>query len=364
MLNEKFHGDWENLDFLQSFWNPIYDERDVFQYRRTADVWRLRQSGKTFEGISKELRIDERKACALVSGKNLHPYLVQLYLNSEMLPRPRDGWKWVLECTPKPTNAFPKTVSIPERIQSYQDIFDFLKEYPRAPQDHRAIKFFELSSKWVEQHRSELFGFLLGFLVGDAGKYYPEYESRSRHYDKTTMTNMMAIKASNIRILTYVQLALLTIGIPSERRPSNQAIRWNSTASNLLTWIIRVCLGLSATERTSRNPVTMDWLLLCPRNFIIAFIQGLAESDGSVNKYGYYTEIASNPNSKFYQRILSSIGTPSRTHPKPRPIQLRINLKPAAELPLFNPIIASYRFRKLLSHATRRNLLPPPLFSE
>jgi len=48
-------------------------------------------------------------------------------------------------------------------------------------------------------------------------------------------------------------------------------------ASNLLTWIIHVCLGLSSTERTSRNPLRMAWLQDCPIEFIIAFMQGVAE---------------------------------------------------------------------------------------
>jgi len=364
LLQRKFSGDWENLDFLEAFWNPVYDEGDLIQYRRAAKVWKMRLAERKFKEIVKELKVDPQKACALVSGKNLHPYLVQMYLNSEILSKPREGWKWVLECTPKPTNMFPKAVEVPERIQSYQDLIDLLSQFPPVPSELPAIRFFGLSSEWVQQHKLELFGFLLGFFVGDAGKSYNDIGHRKRHYDKTAMTTVMAINGSNIRILTYVQLALQTIGIDSARRNSTTTIRWNSPASNLLTWVIRTCLGLSASERTSRNPIRMEWILSCPRNFIVAFLQGIAESDGSVDRHGYFTSISSIPNSSFLQRALASINTPSRVHPKHRPVQIRINITQAITLPLFNPIITTYRYSSLVSHARRRHLLPPsPFFS-
>jgi hypothetical protein len=363
ILKAKFLGDWQDLGFLENFWNPIYDDEDILQYRKAADVWRLRLAGRTFKSISVELGIDQRKACALVSGKNLHPYLVQLFLSSEVLSRPRAGWSWILECTPKPTNPFPKAIVAPSRIQSYQDVLDFLRQFPPIPLDHPALEFFGLTCDWVEKHKPELFGFLLGFLVGDAGKDYTEYEHRKRHYDKTTMKTHMAISKSNTKVLTYVQLALRAICIDSHGHNSQSVLHWNSPSSNLLTWIIRTCLGLAESQRTSRNPIQMDWIRHCPKEFVIAFFQGLAESDGSVDKHGYYAEISSIPNSTFFMEILSTINIGSRVHPKHNPRQLRINLEPAFRMPLFNPVISSYRFKKLLSHAKRRGIfLQSPFF--
>lgn len=113
MLDGKFPGDWENLGFLRGFWNPIWDHRDVVQYRRLAQAWRLRHQGRSFNDISKELAVDTGRACALVSGKNLRPYLAQMYLNCEMLAEPRHGWKWILQTTPKPTNPYPIAYRVP-----------------------------------------------------------------------------------------------------------------------------------------------------------------------------------------------------------------------------------------------------------
>ncbi len=363
ILEGKFLGDWESLEFLKAFWNPIYDQEDLCQYRRAAEVWRMRLSGKAYKSIAKELQIDERKACALVSGKNLHPHLVQMYLNSQMLSKPKIGWKWILECTPKPTKMTPKAVEVPERIRSYQDVLDFLKQFPPVPADHPAIRFFGLSSQWVEQHKPELFGFLLGFLLGDAGKYFPEYLKHARHYSKTGLSTNMSSSDSNVRVLTYTQLCLGIFNLWShEISAIKGTIRWSSQSSDILTWMLRVCIGLGPGQRTSYEKAKMEWLLECPRDFIVAFFQGLADSDGSVNKHGYYAEIGSVPNSRFYKLLLSGIGIPSRVHPKLQPIQLRINLLPALQMPLFNPTIASYRFHQMISHSVRRNFLPSPSF--
>ena len=75
------------------------------------------------------------------------------------------------------------------------------------------------------------------------------------------MTTNMATTDSNFRVLKYVQLGLQTIGIQSHQIEAHQlpngyvVVRWNSETSNLITWIIRTCLGLKLGERTSRVPV-------------------------------------------------------------------------------------------------------------
>jgi hypothetical protein len=349
LLERKFLGDWKNLDFMERFWEPVYDERDLLQWRRIAKAWRLRLSGRSYKEISRELGIDQRKECALVSGRNLRPYLASMYLNAEMLPTPRAGWKWILACTPKPTRPYPKAVAVPEKIQSFKDIVDFLAQFPPLPPDNTPLRFFGLSTEWFENNRTSVFGFLLGFLVGDGGKSYPECELRSRHYYKTAMTTNMAMSESNLRVLRYVQLGLDALGIESHQIQSNGILRWNSEASYVVTWILRACLGLKEGQRTSRNPVVMPWLASCPREFIAAFLQGLADSDGHVHKTRNYAEIASIPSSEFYQSLIEEIGQNSNAYPIAKPTTVRMNVNVAANIPLFNPVVRSYRLERLES---------------
>jgi hypothetical protein len=124
--------------------------------------------------------------------------------------------------------------------------------------------------------------------------------------------------------------------------------------------MMQECIGLKEGERTSNNPVVMPWLKNCPKNLIIAFLQGLADSDGNVEKHGYYANISSVPNSLFYQELFNAIGIDARVHPKKKPQQVRVLLAAALEMPFFGPTIRSYRYEQLIQHAIRRKLIPPP----
>jgi hypothetical protein len=227
--------------------------------------------------------------------------------------------------------------------------------------ESEALRFFGLTSAWAEEHKAELFWFLLGFFVGDAGKRYIHNEPRLRHYRKTAMNTRMTSKDSNFRVLRYVQLALECLGISSHQVQSGtNLIHWNSESSNIMTWILQACAGLKEGETTSTNKIDMQWMKNCPGNLIIAFLQGLADSDGSVDTYGRYAEIASMPNSAFYKDLLDILGTNAHKYPETNPRTARILLQYAVQLPLFNPIIRSYRYQRLMQHAIRRKLIPPP----
>src|SRR5438552_4414496 len=155
----------------------------------------------------------------------------------------------------------------------------------------------------------------------------------------------MATTDSNFRVLKYVQLGLQTIGIQSHQIEAHQlpdgyeVVRWNSETSNLITWIIRTCLGLKPGERTSRVPIDMPWINTCPRDFIIAFLQGLADSDGHVHKSRNYAEISSVPNSEFYHRLVENLGYTAKAYTFDNPKVIRMDLSTAYNIPLFNPIV-------------------------
>jgi hypothetical protein len=356
------HERWDDLSYLNDFWNAVYDKKDLEQYRQMAKVWQLRELGLSFRKIGERLGLDQRKACGFVTGFNRRPYLAAMYLNHEMLGRPREGWKWILECTPKPTNPYPKALLVPERISDYKEILEFLRQFPPVRENSKALRFFGLTSKWTEDHRGELFWFLLAFLIGDGGKQYVHNEYRSRHYKKTAMTTRMTYKYSNFRVLRFVQLALESIGIPSHQVKSEDGVvRWNSEATNVITWMMQECIGLEEGQSTSHSPVRMPWIINCPNNLITSFLQGLADSDGYVDKKGRYSEIASVPNAKFYADLIHQTGFEAKAYPlgdKPR--TTRLSIETAARLPLFNPIIRSYRFEELVTQAQQRNIPPPP----
>jgi hypothetical protein len=332
-----------------------YDQRDLKEYEKLARVWQLRRQGLPYPRIAEALRPESVNPGQLAPGDNRRPNLAQMYLNREDLGTPEDGWKWVLATTPKPTNPYPQATQVPEQIRTHADIEAFLKQFPPVAESNPNLAFFGVSSDWVEVHKAELFYFLLGFLVGDGGKYYSEYgASRARHNRKAAVTTNMKRMGSNYRVLRYVQLALDCIGIHSHEikdqtsPQGDQIIRWNSEHSNLVTWLIRVCLGLNEGERTSRNPVRMEWIHDSPRECIVAFLQGVADSDGYVSKQRNYAEISSIPNAEFYRKLIRRIGFEAKTYPRNEsPRVTRIDVSTAARLPLFNPTIQSYRHDQL-----------------
>ncbi len=362
VVDGKFLGDWEDLDFMEDFWEPAWDERDIRQYRVLAKAWRLRSQGRSFNDIGAELSIDPGKACALVSGKNLRPYLAQAYLNRKMLPELRSGWKWTLQTTPKPTDPYPTAYKVPTAINDYTDVTEFLGQFPPLPETYENLAFFGLPKDWASQHIPDLFGFLLGFLVGDAGKYYSEYETRARHYGKSAVTTNMADIESNHRLLRYVQMALDCVGIRSHQISGNGVLRWNSEASNLVTWMLKVCLGLKAGERTSRNPIRMPWLTSCPREVVAAFLQGVAESDGYVSKKRNIAEIASVPNSEYIKSLLEKLGSKSKTYKLKAPTIVRTTVQFAYNIPIFNPLIRSDKHNLLFHRLRELKPSPPPSF--
>lgn len=360
LLREKLSS-WDDLSFMKDYWNVVYDEGDLAQYIRLADVWRLKGQGRQQDEIASKFGIDQAAVSRTVSGEKWRPNIVQMYLNLTNLGRPQEGRKWILDCTPKPTNPYPRGLQVPERIRSHKDIFEFLKQFPPVSERSEALRFFGLTSAWAEEHKAELFWWLLGFLVGDAGKQYVHNEYRARHYRKTSMATVMTHKDSNFRVLRYVQLALECVEISSHQIASEgKVVRWNSISSNVVTWAVQVCLGLKEGETTSTHKLDMPWMKNCPGQLIIAFLQGLADSDGSVDTYGRYAEIASMPNSAFYKDLLDILRTNAHKYPKTNPRTARILLQHAVRLPLFNPIVRSYRYELLMQHAIRRKIIPPP----
>jgi hypothetical protein len=108
-----------------------------------------------------------------------------------------------------------------------------------------------------------------------------------------------------------------------------------------------VCMGMGKGEKTSNNPVHMDWIFNTPFDFRKRFLQGLADSDGCARKY--VVEICSVPNAEFTTNLMHSLGMKSAYTRKENGQNLRSVVKKAeaAELPIFNEFTSGYRYEKL-----------------
>lgn len=177
---------------------------------------------------------------------------------------------------------------------------------------------------------------------------------------------------SNERLGKFVCMCMNLIGLQMIRIADKQATgmtrfgkqpsaayRWTSERSPFLAWMFSVALGLRWNERTSYDPLRMDWILDAPRAFRLRFVQGLADSDASVKHHEVI--ITSVPNAEFLAVLLRSLGA-TKAHSIREDGQLLrtyVNWREAAALPLFNEFVGGYRYQKLMAIKQRSLNIQP-----
>jgi hypothetical protein len=98
----------------------------------------------------------------------------------------------------------------------------------------------------------------------------------------------------------------------------------------------------------------MDWIFEAPFDFRKRFVQAIADSDGRVKSY--VVEIVSVPNADFVTCFLHTLDLPSAYTRIEYGQLLRtsVRAKEAAELPIFNEFIKSYRYEYLMRYKQPR----------
>jgi intein/homing endonuclease len=61
-------------------------------------------------------------------------------------------------------------------------------------------------------------------------------------------------------------------------------------------WVKNVLLRLDAGTVKKEEPIHAEWILQMPREWQVAFVQGLADGDGSASVKSFYVRIATVPN--------------------------------------------------------------------
>ena len=94
----------------------------------------------------------------------------------------------------------------------------------------------------------------------------------------------------------------------------------------------------------------MDRIFNMPHSFRVRFVQGMADSDGSMKPYEVV--ITSVPNADFLTRLLQSLGmaTAHTIREENKPLRTMVNARQAAKLPIFNEFVESYRYKRLMEH--------------
>ena len=254
-------------------------------------------------------------------------------------------------------------VQVPKPPVTYEILDDFIHRVtPIQTVEMTMLDFGFASIQDVERERTNLFGHLLGAIIGDFGK---GLRSSTKFPSMRLSLVLSTNKPNSLRFGTFATFcANVSLGlgmhrmnnlpISSTRYGKSECFAWNSPTSPLLAWIFYDCLGLKTGETTTYNPVRMKWLLKAPPEFCAHFIQGLAESDGWPDPGADVAKVVSSPNTKLFKAILENLGCPSRVdHQK---VELLVcNSEEAFRLPFFNPRIHSnlYEDLEILAHARR-----------
>ncbi len=205
--------------------------------------------------------------------------------------------------------------------------------------------------------REDLFAYALGMIVGDSGKLGGKQE---RFASMRLDLHLSMKQPTNERLGEFLCLCTNSIGLSMERakdkpptgatrrsKVPTAAYRWTSESSPLLAWMFSVGTGLGWDQLTSTDPVNMEWVFQTSFDFRKRFIQGMADSDGTVRNY--VVEITSVPNCDFVTRVLHSLGLNSAYSRLEDGVLMRTVVKnrEAAQLPIFNEIVHSYRYQQL-----------------
>jgi transcriptional regulator with XRE-family HTH domain len=355
---ELFHRGPEHItNFLESsVWGIRFTEEGLSQMKKFLEFISMHQRGKGVEEIASALGVHRSSILDWRNGNGL-PYLIKVALVAHGTP-PAEGWKLLPLRVGAGGNDFSGWISVPVSISGYSDLVKVVQALePNQEALDRAGRF-GISNEDVRLKRIEFYAYLLGMVLGDAGKLGGEQE---RFCSMNLDLQLTTKHDSNEALGEFVCFCVNALGFDMDRvqnkQPSGisllgkdpaEAYRWSSERSPIFAWMFNVCLGLDWGNTTSLTKVNMDWISSTPFEFRKRFIQGLADSDGRVSRY--LVEIVSTPNADFVTELLHSLGlTSAYTRLEyGKPLRTAVRAIEAATLPIFNEYTKGYRFSKLM----------------
>ena len=347
------------LKFLdERVWGLTPTEHGAEQLRRFCEFLELHKQGIGILNIARQTSSHRTTIQEWRDGTD-QPYLIkatdaalhlQTVSGSKILPLHLDSGG----------NVQAKWIHVPTTIAHYDDIPTVINKLVPLPRTYQLGAKLGLSASQIQAMRLELFAHLLGMMVGDSAKSGTQ---QPRFASMNLDLQLSQKRSSNERFGEFVCLEANSLGLAMNRirdkQPSGTtklavnptpAYRWTSERSPLFAWMFSVCLGLKWTQLTSYDPVKMDWIFEAPFGFRKRFVQGIADSDGRVNSY--VVEIVSVPNADFFTRLLHTLDLPSAYTriEYGQPLRTSVRAKEAANLPIFNEFIKSYRYDSLMRY--------------
>jgi len=339
-------------------WGVVASPKGIEQLEKYCHYVTLHREGLGVEETAARLGVHRSTVLEWRSGTDT-PYLAKTALAAIQNPA-EEGWKLIPVHVGSGGNELAQWISVPINIVGTDDILKVIGQLEPTQETYERAGRFAIRRDQIESMRLDLFGYLLGFMLGDASKLGGEQE----RFTSVNVDLQLSLKhESNQRLGEFLCMCVNSLGLrmhrTADKQPSGEskfaqqpigAYRWNSERSPLLAWMFSVCLGLRWGQRTSVDQVKMNWIDRMPKSFILRFVQALADSDGSVKKY--LVEIASMPNAEFITSLLHHLGLTNTytRHENGKPMRTVIRAIEAANLPVFNEFSRGYRFDRLMKY--------------
>ncbi|MHA1965193.1 MAG: LAGLIDADG family homing endonuclease [Candidatus Thorarchaeota archaeon] len=288
--------------------------------------------GGILKNVGKRLGIGKSTISEWFNGSQLPSYVRM----ATKVPngQPDTGKKWLPLRLNTRTNLPEQFIQVPDTITSEEDLLSVLQQLQSL--DTPQMKKFE--KKYGNESKSLAFMYLLGLIVSDGG-----FDADS---DLSARVVLFASKKYrwNHRLGQAFMHSMGKIGLRAEKRADQTKVRdgkttvfsvWGSQASPLLRWVKEALFGLRRSDSKKEISIEADWILSMPRDYRIAFLQGLADGDGYASIKTFRVGIATKTNQDFIKQLLSTFEIQSKIEKTKVVVKKYEDILRANSLPLF-----------------------------
>ncbi|MCS4540966.1 MAG: hypothetical protein HY929_01385, partial [Euryarchaeota archaeon] len=351
----------KNLQFLEYFyWKPIRP-KDIRRFEIFLKGLKLYLNGEKFKHIDRKLHLPKGTTQAFVTCRSL-PKVWHFFEIYTQLGKPKKYHQLLnlnVRGAKLPEKPF---IQVPIIVKRWEDVKGVIDQLKPLNEIFEKGKQFGLSLTDIKQNKYEFFAYFLGALVGDCGKHKPKKGHIGNIHIELKLSKNYK---SNLRFGEFVSLCVNAMGLRMHRvtdidSGERKFYCWRSQSSALNTYIFNVLLGLKNYETTTYAPLKMDWIFTAQRKFEASFIQGIVDSDGWVSVPKQEIGIESYPNSDLIEKLLEDLGIKSHQETTREGNKFVVikgfhQLKKAFQIPIFNPLVKSYRYELLEKVAKKYN---------
>jgi transposase len=282
-----------STEFLDYFWKET-SQKELENFSKYCKFIKLKNDLPPFELARK---IEKSYSTVFKWRKNkCAPNLLrwlELYLK---LGKPKENHVWLFLNLGLNGVPISQPIQVPKNINNWQDIENVIDQLESLNNNELLVN---------RMSKRECFGFALGMIVGDAMKHGSHKDSIHLALTKRYETNEL--------LGNFFCQCLRKLGLIAGRKKGyKNNYKWISQSSPFFNWVYKVILGLEVSETTTFCPIKADWLLDSPPEVVRRFLQGIFESDGSVDYEGGI-RCAAFANVTLIQNLLKRYGIKSYT---------------------------------------------------